>query len=51
MYRANIEQLRNAMLESRLITEQEIDHDLMQLEDESLAFPSPIMWAVRARRR
>jgi SAM-dependent methyltransferase len=50
MYRANIEQLRDAILETGLITDEEINHDLLQLNEESLVFPSPIMWTVRARR-
>jgi len=50
MYRANIEQLRTAIVETGLITHAEIDRDLMLLNEEGSVFPSPIMWAVRARR-
>jgi len=50
MYRANIEQLRTAMVETGLITHADIDRDLMRLNEECSVFPSPIMWAVRARR-
>ena len=50
MYRANVEQLRSAILQTGLITDEEIDHDLKRLGEKDSAFPSPIMWAVRARR-
>jgi len=50
MFRANIEQLRDAILDTGLITDEEIDHDLKRLQKEDSAFHSPIMWAVRARR-
>jgi ubiquinone/menaquinone biosynthesis C-methylase UbiE len=50
MYRANIEQLRTAILETGLITHAEIDRDLMRLQEEDTVFPSPTMWTVRARR-
>lgn len=50
MYRANVEQLRSAILDTGRITDEEIDHDLKRLGQKDSAFPSPIMWAVRARR-
>ena len=50
MYRANIEQLRRAIIETKLITTEELEHDLLQLGKEHIAFPSPVMWAVRAQR-
>jgi len=50
MYGANIEQLRCAILETGLISDEEIEHDLMRLNRDDLVFPSPIMWSVRARR-
>jgi SAM-dependent methyltransferase len=50
MYRANVEQLRRAIIETKLITTEELEHDLLQLGKEENAFPSPVMWAVRAQR-
>jgi SAM-dependent methyltransferase len=50
MYRANIEQLRFAMVKTGLITTDQIDHDLDRLRRNELMFPSPIMWSVRGRR-
>jgi len=50
MFRANVEQLRGAILDTGLITNEEIDRDLKRLAERDSAFPSPIMWAVRARR-
>jgi SAM-dependent methyltransferase len=50
MFRANVEQLRGAILDTRLITNAEIDQDLKRLRERDSAFPSPIMWAIRARR-
>ena len=50
MFRANVEQLRGAILDTGLITDEEVEHDLMLLADKNSVFPSPTMWAVRARR-
>jgi SAM-dependent methyltransferase len=50
MYRANIEQLRSAIIETNLITDEELDRDLVRLSEEDRIFPSPIMWTVRGRR-
>jgi SAM-dependent methyltransferase len=50
MYRANIAQLRSEMIEKRLITIEELDHELGLLSNEKTMFPSPIMWAVCGRR-
>ncbi len=50
MFRANVEQLRSAILDTGLITDAEIDQDLQRLREENSVFPSPVMWAVRGRR-
>jgi ubiquinone/menaquinone biosynthesis C-methylase UbiE len=50
MYRANIEQLRREIIETKLVTAEEVEHDLLQLNREDTVFPSPIMWAVRGQR-
>jgi SAM-dependent methyltransferase len=50
MYRANIEQLRDEMIQCGLITREEIDHELTLLNQEATTFPSPIMWATSGRR-
>ncbi len=48
--RANFEQLRDTMVESGLITGEEIDEDLRRLDEERFMAPSPIMWATWGRR-
>jgi SAM-dependent methyltransferase len=48
--RANFEQLRDAMLESGLVTGEQVDADLRNLEDPHFRAPSQIMWAVWGRR-
>ena len=50
LFRANIEQLQDVLLETALISEVELEHDLKQLSDDHFMFPSPVMWSVRARR-
>jgi hypothetical protein len=50
LFRANIEQLQNSLLESGTISESELQHDILQLGDERFMFPSPVMWSVRGRR-
>jgi SAM-dependent methyltransferase len=50
MYRANLQQLRDDMIENRLITAQELDHEFALLDKETTTFLSPIMWAVCGRR-
>lgn len=47
---ANFEQLRGAMVQSGLVTNEQIDADLRHLEEQRLIGPSPIMWAVWGRR-
>lgn len=48
--RSNVEQLRGAMLEGGLIGERELARDLARLDDPEVVWPSPILWAVWARR-
>ncbi len=50
MVRANLEQLREPILATGLISEAEFNADLTRLLDPSLTTPSPIMWASRGRR-
>jgi SAM-dependent methyltransferase len=50
LMRASFEQIRSELIELGLITASEFEHDLALLDDKSLLFPSPILWAVRARR-
>ena len=47
---ANVEQLREAMVQSGLVTDEQVDADLRHLEERGFLAPSPIMWAVRGRR-
>jgi SAM-dependent methyltransferase len=50
LMRANIEQLRPAILASGLVNESQIEDDLARLDDDGFAFPSPILWAAWGRR-
>jgi hypothetical protein len=50
LYTANFEQVRDAMVQSGLVTNEQVDADLRHLEEQRLIGPSPIMWAVRGRR-
>ena len=50
LMRANFEQLRGAMLESGLISDQELEEDLRRLDEARFMAPSPIMWAAWGRR-
>jgi SAM-dependent methyltransferase len=49
-FRASAQQLRGEMIESGLISDAEFARDMDLLDDRELLIPSPIMWAVRARR-
>jgi SAM-dependent methyltransferase len=51
LFRASLEQVRSEMIELGLITESEFEHDISLLDDIELLIPSPIMWAVKGRRR
>ena len=48
--RANLEQLRNTLIESGRITAAELERDLVRLDDDDFLAPSPIMWSAWGRR-
>jgi len=50
LMRANLEQLRETMIERNYITRQEFNRDLAQLDDPDLLMPSSILWSVWGRR-
>jgi hypothetical protein len=50
LFRANFEQLREALLQLGLLTQAELDDDLARLDDPRTLFPSPVMWTVCGRR-
>jgi SAM-dependent methyltransferase len=50
LMRANLEQLRETMIERNYITPQEFVRDLAQLDDPDLLMPSSILWSVWGRR-
>lgn len=49
LMRANLEQLRESMIERNYITRQEFDRDLTRLDDPDLLMPSSILWSVWGR--
>jgi 2-polyprenyl-3-methyl-5-hydroxy-6-metoxy-1,4-benzoquinol methylase len=49
--RAAISQTRDEMIDAGAISATEIERDLLQLNKSDFMMPSPIMWAVRGRRR
>jgi SAM-dependent methyltransferase len=50
LLRSNYEQLRDDMIRSGYITEQDFEHDLAGLDDPAFMMPSPIMWAAWGQR-
>ena len=50
MLRANLEQLRDAILATGRLSSAEFDADLERLEADDLLVPSPILWTVWGRR-
>jgi SAM-dependent methyltransferase len=50
LLRANFEQLRNNMIDTGYITEEEFKEDLSRLDDPNFMMPSPIMWTAWGRR-
>jgi hypothetical protein len=50
LLRNSMQQLRGEMITSGQISEAEFAHDMDLLDDRDLLIPSPIMWAVKARR-
>jgi hypothetical protein len=50
LMKANLEQLREAILATGLVTQIEFEGDLARLDQEDFMTPSPVMWSVAARR-
>src|SRR5581483_1432574 len=50
LIRANLEQLREAILGSGDVTPLQFEEDLARLEQADFMMPSPVMWSVAARR-
>ena len=50
LMRANLDQLRETMIERKYIGQQEFSRDLAQLDDPDLLMPSSILWSVWGRR-
>ena len=50
LMKANLEQLRDAILASDSVTPLEFEEDLARLDKEDFMMPSPVMWSVAARR-
>jgi SAM-dependent methyltransferase len=50
LVRANVEQLRSAMIDAGHVTADEIDQDLARLDDPQFMMPSSIMWTAWGRR-
>lgn len=48
--RANVEQLRGALIAGGLVTEEELQQDMARLDDPDFMTPSPIMWTAWGRR-
>jgi SAM-dependent methyltransferase len=51
LMKANLEQLREAILATDMVTPLEFEDDLARLDQEDFMTPSPVMWSVAARRR
>jgi len=51
LMKANLEQLREAILGTGSVTALEFEDDLARLDQEDFMTPSPVMWSVAARRR
>jgi SAM-dependent methyltransferase len=50
LIRANLEQLKDTMIERNYIAQQEFDRDLAQLDNPDLLMPSFVLWSVWGRR-
>jgi len=50
LMRANLEQLRDTMIESGRITAAEFERDVARLDDDDFLVPSPVMWSAWGRR-
>lgn len=51
LMKANLDQLREAILAIGSVTQDEFEADLARLDQEDFIAPSPVMWSVAARRR
>ena len=51
LMKANLEQLRDAILATGLVTAREFEDDLARLDQEDFMTPTPVMWSVAARQR
>lgn len=50
LLRANVEQMRDAILASHAVTSEEFEADLRRLDDPAISWPSQILWSVRGRK-
>lgn len=50
LFRANFQQMRDAILASGGVSEEEFAADLRRLDDPTVSWPSQILWSVRARK-
>jgi SAM-dependent methyltransferase len=50
MLRANLQQLREAMIDGGYITRQQFDEDMVRLDDQRFFTPSSILWSAWGRR-
>jgi hypothetical protein len=50
LIRANVEQLRGALIAGGYVTEKELEQDTARLDDPEFMTPSPIMWTTWGRR-
>jgi SAM-dependent methyltransferase len=50
LLRANFEQLRDEIVGTGLLSEEELERDIARLDDPSFAAPSPVLWAAWGRR-
>ena len=50
LMKVNLAQLREAIIASGSVTEQQFEQDLARLDQEDFMIPSPVMWTVSARR-
>ena len=50
LMKANLEQLRDAILALGSVTPLELEADLARLDDADFMAPSPVMWSVTGRR-
>ncbi len=51
LMKANLDQLREAILATEMVTAREFEDDVARLDQEDFMTPTPIMWSVAARQR